>query len=245
MKKKNGILTYSLLAMGFALILTNSCKKDDDNNNVPTPTATTVTDVDGNVYHTITIGTQVWMVENLKTTKYRNGDPITLITNATAWSLLVTGAYCNYNNDTSYYTTYGRLYNWYAVNDSRNIAPAGWHIPSDAEWHTLVKLLDSDAQLINGTESSSAGSKMKETGIVHWDSPNSGATNSSGFTAIGNGDRDASGIFEQIGFGSFLWCTTEYNTNGAWYRGIYSVNSGVGRYFGGKKMGLAVRCIKD
>src|SRR5665648_943598 len=137
MKKNIRILIYPLIMVMF-LMLSSSCSKTDTND--PTPSGT-VTDIDGNVYKTVTIGTQVWMAENLKTTKYRNGDPIPNITDATAWTNLTTGAYCNNNNDANYATTYGRLYNWYAVNDIRNIAPAGWHIPTKAEWTTLTTYL--------------------------------------------------------------------------------------------------------
>jgi uncharacterized protein (TIGR02145 family) len=138
----------------------------------------TVTDIDGNIYHTVTIGTQVWMVENLKTTKYRNGDPIPNVT-GNAWAALTTGAYCWYNNDAATYkATYGALYNWYAVADSRNIAPTGWHVPTDAEWTTLTTFLGGE---------SVAGGKLKETGTNHWTSPNTGATNETGFTALPGG----------------------------------------------------------
>lgn len=124
---------YPLVIMGVFLMLGNSCKKDNSINYLPT----TVSDADGNVYHTIAIGPQIWMAENLKTTKFRNGDPIPNITDVTAWENLTSGAYCYYRNDIVNITTFGMLYNWYAVNDSRNIAPTGWHVPSDAEWSTL------------------------------------------------------------------------------------------------------------
>lgn len=122
--------------MGALLVLTSSCKKDDNNNN-----GSTVKDIDGNVYHTIVIGTQTWMLENLKTTKYSNGDPIPNITDSLTWVSLETGAYCNYNNDENNSVIYGRLYNWYSVNDSRKLAPVGWHVPNDSEWRTLTDFL--------------------------------------------------------------------------------------------------------
>ncbi len=102
---------------------------------------TTVTDIDGNVYRTVKIGTQVWMAENLKTTKYRNGDPIANVTNGASWKALTTGAYCWYNNDAENKVTYGGLYNWFVVADSRKIAPTGWHVPTDAEWTVLTDFL--------------------------------------------------------------------------------------------------------
>ena len=139
----------------------------------------TVVDIDGNVYNTVTIGTQVWMVENLKTTKYRNGDAIPNVTGNASWVALSTGAYCWYNNDAATYkATYGALYNWYAVGDSRNIAPSGWHVATDSEWTTLSTFLGGE---------SIAGDKLKEIGTSHWLSPNTGATNSNGFTAFPGG----------------------------------------------------------
>lgn len=150
----------------------------------------TVTDIDGNIYQTIKIGTQWWMAENLKVTHYRNGDSIPNVTDETAWSNLTTGAYGNYNNDDDISNTYANLYNWYAVNDSRNIAPIGWHIPTDAEWQTLVDYLGGE---------SVAGSKMKETGTEHWRSPNVGTTNESGFSALPGDYRGISGKYYSVG----------------------------------------------
>src|SRR5688500_14669040 len=149
MQKINRILIYPLF-VGVFLILVSSCKKDNE-------TPATVTDIEGNVYHTVTIGTQVWMAENLKTTKYRNGDligttiPATLdISSESApkyqWA---------YNGEESIVATYGRLYTWYAVTDSRNVCPTGWHVPSDAEWTTLTTYLGGE---------SVAGDKLKENG---------------------------------------------------------------------------------
>src|SRR5665647_3709784 len=128
-------MIYTVLLAGLLFPLLNNCKKEATTD--PDQTSGTVTDIDGNVYHTVTIGTQVWMVENLKTTKYRNGDPIPNVTDNIAWGALTTGAYCNYNNDTNNSITYGRLYNWYAANN-RNIAPSGWHVPTVAEWTILI-----------------------------------------------------------------------------------------------------------
>src|SRR4029078_12512714 len=166
MKKINRIWIYPLF-VGVFLILVISCKKDNE-------TPATVTDIDGNVYHTVTIGTQVWMVENLKTTKYRNGDLIgTTIPATLDISSESTPKYqWAYKGEESNVATYGRLYTWYAVADSRNVCPTGWHVPSDAEWTTLTTYLGGE---------SVAGGKLKENGTVHWESPNTGATNESGF----------------------------------------------------------------
>jgi len=142
----------------------SSCKKKDDNNN-PTTTAGKVTDIDGNVYDTVKIGTQIWIIENLKTTKYNDGTSIPMVTDSAAWINLTTPGYCwHKNTSASYKNTYGALYNWYAVNTGK-LAPKGWHVPSDAEWTTLITYLGGD---------SIAGGKMKETGMSHWFSPNTG-----------------------------------------------------------------------
>jgi uncharacterized protein (TIGR02145 family) len=197
----------------------------------------TITDIDGNVYHFITIGTQVWLVENLKTTKYRNGDPIPDITDNTTWSNLTTGAYCNYNNDVNNAMTYGRLYNWAAVNDGRNIAPTGWHIPSDAEWTTLTSFL--------GSTGGSAGGKLKETGTVHWQSPNTGATNESGFTALPGGYRDMLGTFNNLYLNGYWWSATAISPTSAWYRNLFYLAPDMGSDYINKTDGYSVRCLKD
>lgn len=215
-------------------MLTNSCKKDDNKNN-PT-SGSTVTDIDGNIYHTVTIGTQVWMVENLKTTKYRNGDLIPKITDDIAWSNQ-TEAYCNYNNDANNSTTYGRLYNWYAVNDSRNIAPTGWHVSSDVEWTTLTTYLGGE---------SVAGGKLKETGTTHWSIFNPAVTtNESGFTALPGGSRGTFGQFYDVGHGGVWWSSTESETRYAWYRSMADISYSIGRGPCAKNLGYSVRCVRD
>lgn len=201
-------------------------------------TPSTVTDIDGNVYNTAVIGTQIWMVENLKTTKYRNGDPIQNITDSTQWNkYLITGAYCNYKNDISYANTYGRLYNWYAVSDSRNIAPTGWHIPTDAEWTTLTNY-------IGGY--SVAGGKLKEAGTTHWANPNKGATNETGFTALPGGYRDGyDGMFQWVTNYQYSWSSTEADTQNAWYRYMGYDCEDIVQEIWEKIYGFSVRCIKD
>jgi len=215
-------------------MLNNSCTNDDSSN---TPnTVNTVKDIDGNVYHTVTIGTQVWMVENLKVSKYRNGDPIPNITDTTEWYKLSTGAYCYYENNASYSSTYGKLYNWYAVKDSRNLAPEGWRVATDADWTILTDLLG-----IIGY----AGDKLKEKGIVHWNDPNTGATNETGFTALPGGERTSSGTFEFIGKTGFWWTSTENNTYYSYYRSMFNLYNYVNRVYIPINYGLSVRCIKE
>jgi uncharacterized protein (TIGR02145 family) len=202
------------------------CVRDDSN---------TLIDIDGNVYQTVTIGTQVWMAENLKVTHYRNGEAIPNVTDRYAWEGLNSGAYCEYDDDfilaEEYAPIYGKLYNWYAVNDSRNIAPEGWHVPSDAELQTLVDYLGGDAV---------AGGKMKETGTTHWLWGNYGATNESGFTAMGGGDRNFAGIYLRLWDNAFFWSS---QANSTWV--LYNGTTGVGRGNNDARFGFSVRCIKD
>lgn len=157
-----------------------------------------VADFDGNLYHTVTIGTQTWLKENFKGTHFANGDPIPNVTNQTAWNNLVTPGYCYYNNDSKYAKVYGALYNFYAFNDSRGLI-IGFHSPSLDEWTTLSNYL-------GGAEI--AGGKMKETGYEHWIRPNEGATNSSGFTGLPSGVRQDK--FSNFGDWTVFWSTTKF-----------------------------------
>jgi len=225
--------------MGFLLMLTNgckSCKKDDYIWFNPALSYETMSDIDGNVYRTIKIGTQTWMAENLKVTKYRNGDAIPNVTDTTEWSNLTTGAYCDYGNTASNSSAYGKLFNWYAVTDSRNIAPTGWHVPSDAEWTTLTTFLGGEAV---------AGGKLKEKFTAHWHSPNEGATNESGFTALPAGGRNTNGSFDGLGFDAYVWSSAEDNGSYAWYRFLVYFNSNMYRNSYKKVEGHSVRCLKD
>ena len=196
-------------------------------------------DIDGNIYEMIQIGTQVWMAENLKVTKYRNGDPIPTAYNNSAWSALTTGAYATYNDDASNTDTYGLLYNWYVVDNSLNIAPEGWHVPTDAEWQILVDYLGG---------SNIAGGKLKEMGATHWLNPNTGATNESGFTALPGGNcYSGTGFYYYLGYYGYFWSSTEsiYNSNHAWYWGLTYYYSYVNRGGEYKNYGFSIRCVKD
>ena len=195
-----------------------------------------VTDIDGNMYKTVKIGNQWWMAENLKVTRYRNGDGIPGVTNSSTWCSLTTGAYCNYDNNESYVVTYGRVYNWYAVNDSRNIAPEGWHVPSDVEWQSLVESLGG---------SSIAGGKMKEIGTSHWNAPNAGATNESGFCALAGGLRRIETDYGAMKDHAVFWVSTECNSQEAWRIDLEYNNSVALRSTGDKREGYSIRCIKD
>ena len=195
-----------------------------------------VTDVDGNNYLTININGQEWMAENLRTTIYANGDPIPNVTDNTQWSSLTTGAWAHYNNDNQYENPYGKLYNWYTVADTRNVCPTGWHVPTDLEYTLLTDYLGGEPV---------AGGKMKEAGTSHWASPNTGATNSSGFTGLPGGKRIYNGDFSDIGaFGSW-WSSSESNSYYAWSRRLDFLNGNALRADYTKVDGLSVRCIKD
>ncbi len=197
------------------------------------PGDSTCTDIDGNVYRTIRIGTQVWMAENLKTTRYKDGSAIPTGLSDAAWQATTSGAYAIYDNNVANNTTYGKLYNWYAVNTGK-LAPAGWHVPTHAEWTTLTTFLGGE---------SVAGGAMKATTL--WNSPNTGATNSSGFTGLPAGYRYYSGAFTNVGYDGHFWSSTEYSSNFAWNRNLnYSSSDAIrGNY--NKGGGFSVRCVRD
>jgi uncharacterized protein (TIGR02145 family) len=216
-----------------SIFLIHSCKKDKP--------GTTVTDINGNVYNTVTIGTQTWMAENLKTTKYNDGTAIPNVTDGTAWAALTTPSYCWYNNDaTTYKATYGALYNWYTVNSTsnggKNVCPTSWHVPSDDEWTTLTTYLGGE---------SIAGGKLKETGNTHWIASNTESTNETGFTALPGGYRYYGGTYNDFGIYGYWWSSTEYSTSDAWYRSMNYFNANVYRNFSNKLLGYSVRCVRD
>ncbi|MBG0861140.1 MAG: T9SS type A sorting domain-containing protein [Bacteroidales bacterium] len=199
------------------------------------------TDGNGNNYPVVKIGTQTWMTENLKTTKFNDGTAIALVANASAWAASSTPGYCWYNNDaTTYKDTYGALYNWYVVdaasNGGKNLCPAGWHVSTDPEWTTLTNYL-------GGV--SVAGGKLKEPGTSHWYSPNTGATNESGFTALPAGDRSSNGTFWDIELYGSWWSSTQSSTGSAWDWYVGYADNISWRYDDGKQNGFSIRCIKD
>jgi uncharacterized protein (TIGR02145 family) len=200
--------------------------------------AQTVTDIDGNIYNTVTIGTQIWLKENLKVTHYRNGDSIPNVIYDTLWFNLSSGAYCDYNNSPVTSLTYGKLYNWYAINDIRNICPMGWHVATEADWTLLMTYLGGE---------NIAGGKLKEEGTLHWKIPNIGATNESGFTGLPGGHRDSdSGRFAFIGLVGIWWSSSESGTWSAWSHYIENVMKvEISLDFKYKSSGFSVRCIKD
>lgn len=197
--------------------------------------ATIVTDVDGNKYTFVQIGQQVWMDKNLEVETYRNGDVIPQVTDAKEWAALKTGAWCYHSNNKANGVIYGKLYNWYAVNDPRGLAPKGWHIPSKAEWTTITTFLGGE---------NVAGGKMKATGLSLWNSPNFGATNESGFSGLpGNTRYNNIGIFGDLGGFGIWWSAEE-----GWYNVLQSNNEQLRTAFADNKnreSGYSVRCLKD
>jgi uncharacterized protein (TIGR02145 family) len=214
--------------------------------NSVTPIAPTVTDVSGNTYETVTIGTKTWMAKNLNTTKYNDGTIIPNLSSKLAWSAATSGAYCDYDNNWFNGTTYGKLYNWYVVdnnaatkvasNGGKNICPTGWHVPTAPEWKDLFRTIGSSAE---------AGGRAKETGTTHWTTPNTGATNSVGFTALPGGNRFYNGAFSGIGLIGTWWATWEWNKTDAYYYYLEYSSSSEGEFNYSKNFGCSVRCLKD
>jgi uncharacterized protein (TIGR02145 family) len=236
MKMKNRIWLYSLITV---FILFFSCEKEKDvvyMNLNPWVEYGSMTDQEGNTYKTILIGTQTWMVRNLKTTKYNDGTSIPIVTDATSWNNLSTPACCWQNNDPARKVTYGLLYNWYAVNTGK-LCPAGWHIPGDEEWTELTDYLGGE---------NIAGGKLKESGCSHWYSPNTGATNETNFKALPGGNRldGPNSLFGNLGETGGWW-TTGFSDGFAISRLMYDHTDHVQKAFYPKKCGLSVRCIRD
>jgi uncharacterized protein (TIGR02145 family) len=199
-------------------------------------------DIDGNLYHAVKIGDQVWLQENLQVEHYNDGSPIANVTDNTAWIALTTGAYCYYDNNRNNKAIYGALYNFFAV-DTKKLAPVGWHVPSDSEWTKLHNYLGNplDGRL------DVAGAKLKEAGFVHWQWPNIGATNETGFTALPGGSKNSSaGVFGDIGINACFWSSTSFAGDLAWdkvlrYESPYLQDNGACN----QRIGLSVRCVKD
>jgi uncharacterized protein (TIGR02145 family) len=226
---------YRLIASTFVLIvfsLTKLFAQTDKLRN-------TLIDIDGNVYKTVIIGTQIWMAENLKVTKYSNGDTIGTTYPDTLNYMQVSNPKYQwiYENKDSNLYSYGRLYTWFVVNDNRNVCPTGWHVPTQVDWATLIQFLGGD---------SLAHGKLKEVGTKHWDKPNIGATNKSGFTGIPGGNHHPKGTFLFMGECGHWWSSTEFDKNFAW-RLRLRYNNDIENFldYAPKLMGWSIRCIKD
>lgn len=195
----------------------------------------TVTDIDGNTYRTVKINNLWWMAENLKVLHYRNGVEIPNAPDSVSWVEATSGVYCNYNNNVSNVALYGRLYNWFAVSDTGNLAPEGWHVSTDADWQALVDYLGGETI---------AGGKLKEAGTVHWTTPNEGATNEYGFTALPGGFRFTTSEFYGIQAHGNFWTSTT-NGAGGYYRFMHCTNTEVARYGCTPPGGFSVRCVRN
>lgn len=229
MKYRKNLAIYLLTIIGIIQILSSGCNKNDDK-------LDSLTDIDGNKYDTIAIGKQVWMIENLKTTRYRNGDPIQ---NGFYISLdtLTSGAFINIESDLNM-AHYGYVYNWFAIRDPRNIAPKGWHVATVADWNILTEYLGG---------ASVAGGKLKEIGTKNWESPNTGASDEFGFKALPGGYVKWYGEFCLFYKYGCWWSSTEskQDSSQAWFRVIYYDDIYVGSGYLNKKNFLSVRCVKD
>ncbi len=246
---KNPHIFSALFTIGLAASVLFGCEPDDPTKpGNPLNERTTavfnpnknygrMTDIDGNIYRTIKIGAQIWMAENLRTTHYRNGDTIPNILGNEEWNGLTTGAWCNYNNtnDLDTIATYGRLYNWYAVADSRGLAPEGWRVPTIADWTILIDYLGGDEI---------ASNKMKEVGIEHWEDFYQ-SDNSSGFTAIPGGRRYLSNDYSGIGSYSVFWTSSEYDLTSAGFLYLFDFSSNVNKGINYKQNGYSLRLIKE
>jgi uncharacterized protein (TIGR02145 family) len=207
----------------------------------------TISDIDGNIYPVVKIGRKWWTAENLKVTRYCNGDTLPNITDNREWRQVTSGAYCNYDNDERNAASYGRLYNWYAVNDSRNLAPAGWHVATDEDWKELEMYLgmnesQADDTYYRGTDE---GGKLKKTGTSNWICPNTGATNQSGFSALPGGYRTYNGYFICMGYTASYWSSTESKKSNAWHRYLSYDCSGINHNHYFKQGAFSIRCVKD
>jgi uncharacterized protein (TIGR02145 family) len=216
-----------------------SCSNEETTTQTPVAARPTVPIQNGEVQ----IGTQIWMTKNLNVSRYRNGDPIPQVTDQTQWENLTTGAWCYYNNDPTNGPIYGKLYNWYAVNDPRGLAPNSWHVPCDEEWTILINFLGGEGE---------AGGKMKATGILKggtglWISPNFEGTNSSGFSGLPGGNRYYVPLsFFSSNIAGYWWSSSEYDGFlYAWSRYVDSYNSIVFRDFYSNSIGCSVRCVKN
>lgn len=208
----------------------------------PSFTTDTLIDIDFNIYKIVKIGDQWWMAENLKVTRYRNGDPIPKVSDVTQWSDLTTGAYCNYDNNDSSMYLYGNLYNWYAVSDGRKIAPKGWHVPSDNDWRELELCLG-----MSDHKTDDYGWRGTDQGDLLLQSGNSNSVDPSNNTSksIFSGCRNVYGFYFFERSYAYFWSSTEHYNTSAWARRLSCSRSDIYRYYYNKNYGFAVRCVKN
>lgn len=234
--KKSGKSPDSVLSASEQTSKSIGDNRDGEKLETTALTPQTVKDIDGNVYNTVKIGNQTWMTKNIKTTRLNDGTSLELIKDASIWASLTRPGFCWYNNDAaSYKGTFGALYNWYTVSTGK-LCPAGWHVPVDDEWGTLVSYLGGE---------NLAGGKLKENSADFWVTPNTGANNESGFTGIPGGLRYHDGVFHDFGFSGYWWSSTEYSESRAYFRYMDYEYSNVFRFDNLKKLGFSVRCLQD
>jgi len=243
MRAKITLSFTPFMILGLLLILTSGCKKEDNDNEIvfnPNLTYGRITDIDGNTYKIITVGTQTWMAENLKTTRLNDGTELSLITDNPGNSV---AAYCWFNDDeTAFKDLYGALYNFYAVNTNK-LCPSGWQLPTKEEWEDLILTLDPDADYDGYVFSQIAGGKLKEASTKHWYLPNMGATNESGFTALPGGSHI--GAFGNASHTGLFWSSTAIDADMAFHWKMFYDNAQVHSFGISKLAGFSVRCLKD
>ena len=241
----NGISRIS--EFGDSLVLTNGksviipgLSAANPKSNPTSGYGSNITDVEGNSYKTVYIGTQQWMGENLKVSKYSDGASIPNITENTQWSNLISAAWVYYNNDAANNVKYGKLYNWYVVskttNGNKNVCPSGWHVPTDAEWTVLTDYLGGIGI---------AGGKLKEVGVINWNSSNLEVTNMSLFTGLPGGYRNYDGNYSGTSFNGNWWSSSPYNSGYVWARYLSSTTVDLNRGNNDSRLGFSIRCIKD
>jgi uncharacterized protein (TIGR02145 family) len=222
-------ISFSEILPGILVVILMSCSEKDS---PPGP----VTDIEGNTYRTEMIGGRVWMAENLMTSTFSDGTEIPDVTGAVGWNELTTPGRCWYDNDaTANKESYGALYNYYSVNSGK-LCPDGWHVPSRDEWEQFRDVLG---------DTLTGGGKLKEEGTLHWRTPNTGATNSMGFTALPAGIRYFEGTFNSVTFFTSFWSSTESDNNKAWYLSLYYNDAVAAMNRISKKDGFSVRCVKN
>jgi len=225
---RNLVLVSLFFVFTASAFLVGCSKKDES------ISATTTVTYNGYTYKTVVIGTQTWFAENLQTEKYNDGTSPSYITEQTQW-VTTTGAYCSYNNDASMKAIYGYLYNFHAVNSGK-LCPLGWHVPSDNEWTQLIEYLGGTFPV--------AGGKMKTT--TGWNTPNTGATNESGFSALAGGNRNYSdGKFYNVGYNGSFWSSTQGSAANAWSRYLDYNGADISRNYSHETYGFSVRCLRD
>ncbi len=202
-----------------------------------------VTDIDGNTYQTIVINGQEWMAENLRTSRYANGDTIPNVTDREVWINLTTGAWVHYNNDNQFENPYGKHYNWFSTVDSRHLCPNGWKVPSKENWIVLLNSIDTNANVFDGWSNNIVGGKMKSTGIQYWQTPNLNATNESGFAGLPGGTC----YFDDWNMNviGYWWGTSDYSEGNAMYAALYYDQYYLDNSSGNKNLGISVRCLKN